>query len=99
MSNTLRFVLAVLACYRLTGLLAHDWEVGPYEILHKIRKAAGSGELGKALACPFCLGVWLSVPFGLLVQFPSVIGDFFLLILAVAGGQALLEHQGSEVVE
>ena len=46
--------------------------------------------LAEGLECPYCLGVWLSLPLLTLIVWPSYYGDLFLMLMAMSGGQAWL---------
>jgi len=47
--------------------------------------------LAEGLSCPFCAGVWISLPlFALLVR-PTWAGDLFLLLMSISGAQAFLQ--------
>lgn len=97
MSDWLKFLLLVLACYRVAQLLAYD--EGPFSCFRWIRIKAGSydyganGEaetaLGRFMACPYCLGVWIAL--FLAVSFYSW-SDVVIYWLAIAGGQAFLQE-------
>lgn len=50
-----QFVLACLACYRLTVLIARD--AGPWNVFGRLRKMT---RLSKLLSCPFCVSVWVA---------------------------------------
>lgn len=97
-SFTVRIILAILAVYRLSELVALD--TGPYDIFDKFRrmlgrKASSGSSTWKTLAdlvnCPFCCGIWFSIFFTVLILFPTLPGDIFILFLAIAGGQTFLE--------
>jgi hypothetical protein len=46
--------------------------------------------LAEALECPYCLGVWLSIPLFLFVIYPMTVTDLFMLLMAISGVQAWL---------
>lgn len=52
--------------------------------------------LAKGLSCPYCVGVWLSLPIFALVLWPGYYTDLFLLLMAISGGQAFLQSLGKE---
>jgi hypothetical protein len=96
----LRIVLAILADYRLSELLAID--DGPGHMFRRLREWAGRKaaensnkgiwvSLAELVTCPFCLGIWLAGFFTILIVFPSVLGDVLIILLAIAGGQTYLE--------
>ena len=47
--------------------------------------------LAEGITCPFCVGVWLSLPLLAMLVWPTYYGDLFLLLMAVSGGQAFLQ--------
>ena len=61
----LRFVLSVLATWRVTHLLAY--EDGPWDVFVRLRAALGNGVLGRLLDCFQCVSVWVSALFALFV--------------------------------
>lgn len=82
-----RLVLAALATWRLTHLLA--MEDGPWDMIFAIRKRLGESLLGKLMDCFYCLSLWIAAPLALLpAQHPR---DWPLLWLAISGAACLLE--------
>jgi hypothetical protein len=57
-----RFLLASLATWRVTHLLAE--EDGPGDVVVHLRGRVGEGRLGGLMDCFQCLSVWVAVPFG-----------------------------------
>jgi len=90
----LRLVLAVLACWRVSHLLAR--EDGPWEVVVRVRRALGGGMLGKMMDCFYCLSVWVAAPLACFVT-PGTV-DRVVAWLAVSGGACLLERIGREPV-
>lgn len=101
MTFEFRFILCALAVYRLAELLVLD--DGPFEIFDRIRKFFGQQsaiitgpsvikEIALLLSCPFCVAIWLSFIGVFFVFLPSLPGDVFLVIFALAGVQAFLEQ-------
>jgi hypothetical protein len=60
-----RFILGVLAIWRLTHLLAI--EDGPFHLVATLRRWAGSGFLGSLMDCFYCLSLWVAAPFAVLL--------------------------------
>lgn len=96
----IRLFLAILTCYRLARLIARD--DGPLFLFEHLRQrvhdraAREKKNLGKwqslaeGLTCPYCLGVWFSLPLLALVLWPTWWGDGFMVLMTISGGQAWL---------
>jgi len=54
-------ILATLCVWRMTHLL--QAEDGPWDLVVRLRRAAGGGFAGKLLDCFYCLSLWVSAPF------------------------------------
>ena len=54
-------ILATLCVWRITHLL--QAEDGPWDLVVRLRRAAGDGFFGKLLDCFYCLSLWISAPF------------------------------------
>lgn len=94
MISWLRFVLAVLATWRVTHLLAS--EDGPADIIVRVRVWLGHGLLGSLMDCFNCLSVWIAAPAAFFVTrraFPWVMSW-----LAISGGACLLERLGGKPI-
>ena len=81
-------VLGTLGCWRITHLL--HAEDGPWGVLARLRRAAGSGVTGELLDCFYCLSLWIAIPFA--AALASGWRDGVLLWLAISGGAILLER-------
>ncbi|KKB40758.1 DUF1360 domain-containing protein [Bacillus thermotolerans] len=66
-------------------------EAGDAEEYIVPKKHGVKGWIGRALNCYWCTGVWASAFCCILYAAMPVLGGFLLLILAVAGGAALIE--------
>ncbi len=96
-----RLAIAILATFRIARLLPLD--DGPLYIFERIRIFTGKmavaekGELGfwhnfnDAVLCPYCQGLYFAFLCILLLIYPTIYGDIFLLIFALAGAQTLLQ--------
>jgi hypothetical protein len=93
----MRLVLAVLATWRITHLLAK--EDGPADVVVRFRARLGSGQAGKLMDCFNCLSVWVAAPVALLTCRKS--SDRILAWLGLSGGACLLERavQGPVVIQ
>lgn len=81
-------VVGILAVWRITHFF--QAEDGPWEIVVRLRRKAGSGFWGKLLDCFYCLSLWVSIPFA--VQIGQSRWEQFLLWLALSAGAILLER-------
>ena len=98
--DVVRWVLAALAAYRLSELVALD--VGPFRIFARLRGWAGCHpsdlireNLGELIHCPYCLGVWFGLFCALLALWPTLGGDVILAAFGLAGVQAVLTCLGA----
>lgn len=99
MNDFLYLLLAALACFRVSRLLAID--DGPFLIFLHMRARLGVYDLaqnglpkstvGSLFSCPHCLGLWIAIAFGLArILFGEGALEVILYWLAVAGGQSFL---------
>ena len=79
-------LLSVLAVWRITHLFAE--EDGPWDLLFRLRRAAGEGFWATLLDCFHCLSLWVALPFAFgfgrswierLVLWPAISGAAILL--------------------
>jgi hypothetical protein len=90
----LRFVLAVLATWRVTHLLAS--EDGPGDLIFRFRALLGHSIAGKLMDCFYCLSLWIAAPAAwFLFQTPV---EWLVSWLAVSGGACLLERMAKDPV-
>lgn len=87
MVNALDFVILVLATYRLSVMLANDWEAGPAGLLSKLRERAGllrteagdpvaiPGSLADGLTCTHCNSIWIGLIFTVIYMFLELVGS------------------------
>jgi hypothetical protein len=85
-----RFVVAVLATWRITHLLSK--EDGPAELLVRLRSRLGSGLLGQLLDCFYCLSLWVAAPLSALVGRGAL--EIAMIWLSLSGAACLLERLG-----
>jgi len=82
------FVPGVLAVWRVTYLLyAED---GPWDLVIRLRRLAGTGFWATLLDCFYCLSVWMAVPFAWLLG--SGWPERVLLWPALSAGAIMLER-------
>jgi hypothetical protein len=83
-----RFVVAALATWRLTHLLAE--EDGPADVVVRARSHLGEGSLGGLMDCFQCLSVWVAAPLSVALtrnRRPDPV-----VWLALSGAACLLEQ-------
>jgi len=90
----IRFVLAVLATWRVTHLLAS--EDGPADLMVRIRARLGRGLAGSLMDCFNCLSFWIAAPAALFVSRKPLAWLF--TWLALSGAACLLERLGHEPI-
>jgi hypothetical protein len=83
-----KIILGTLAVWRLTHLLAA--EDGPFRLLARLRRRAGSGFWGGLMDCFYCLSLWVAAPFGLLLGGSWL--EKLLLWLALSGAAILVNR-------
>lgn len=86
------FVLAVLATWRVTHLLAN--EDGPGDIIARLRGLLGHGPVGSLMDCFNCLSLWIAAPAALLLSRSPLM--WAITWLALSGGACLLERLGEK---
>jgi hypothetical protein len=85
-----RLVLAVLATWRVTHLLAS--EDGPADIIVRFRAWLGDRLMGKLMDCFNCLSFWIAAPAALFVTRRPL--DWVFCWLGLSGAACLLERLG-----
>jgi hypothetical protein len=88
------FVLAVLATWRVTHLLAS--EDGPADMVVRFRTLLGHGLAGRLMDCFNCLSLWIAAPAALFVSHQPL--EWLFTWLAISGAACLLERIGHEPV-
>jgi hypothetical protein len=86
--NAYEFILATLAVWRFTHLIAA--EDGPFKAVAWLREKAGQGFWGTLLDCFYCLSLWIAVPFAILMG--SSRWQKFLLWPALSAAAILLNR-------
>lgn len=89
---TWHFVLAVLATWRVTHLLAA--EDGPGDIVIRFRALLGQSLAGRLMDCFYCLSIWIAAPAALFVTRHWL--DWIMVWLAISGAACLLERIGQQ---
>lgn len=90
----MRFVLAVLATWRITHLLVN--EDGPADIIVRLRGRLGRGLIGSLMDCFNCLSLWIAAPGAFLLSHRPLM--WVVSWLALSGGACLLERVGEKPV-
>ncbi len=91
--NVLYLALAVLAVWRITHLL--QAEDGPWDVILRLRLAAGSGFWASLMDCFYCMSLWVAAPFA--AWLGGTTAEKFLLWPALSGAAILLERLTGEV--
>jgi len=89
-----KFVVAVLAAWRVTHLLAS--EDGPANLIVRLRVWLGDRWIGKLMDCFNCLSLWIAAPAALFVSRKPL--HWLFAWLAVSGAACLLQRLGHEPV-
>jgi hypothetical protein len=87
--------IAILAVWRVTHLF--NAEDGPWNLLVKLRRAAGEGFWGSLLDCFCCLSLWVAIPAAWLLG--TDWKQRILLWPAISGAAILLERLPSRNTE
>jgi hypothetical protein len=82
------FAVGTLAVFRVTHLL--QAEDGPWEVVLRLRRRAGSGFFGSLLDCFYCLSLWVSAPAALVLVEGAK--ERLLLWPALSAGAILIER-------
>ncbi len=90
----LRFVMAVLAVWRIAHLLAA--EDGPFDLVVRLRRFLGRTFAGRLMDCLYCLSVWVAAPFAFFVTRGPV--ELLVTWWALSGAACLLERLGQQPV-
>jgi|SRR5215813_1056708 len=93
-SPWLRLVLAILATWRVTHLLAY--EDGPGDVLVKLRASLGTSILGQLMDCFQCLSLWVAAPLAFAIARGPL--EWVLAWLALSGAACVLERLTREPV-
>lgn len=81
-------LIGILAVWRVTHLL--HAEDGPWQLSARLRRAAGSGFLGRLLDCFYCLSVWIAIPAALVMAQDWALR--VLLWLGLSGGAVVIQR-------
>ena len=81
------FLIGTLVVWRLTHLL--EAEDGPWDIVVKLRRGAGSGFLGQLLDCFYCLSLWTAAPISVYLR--HTWDERILLWPALSAGAIMLQ--------
>ncbi|HZH67307.1 MAG TPA: DUF1360 domain-containing protein [Flavisolibacter sp.] len=87
MSTVEKYGLLVIAVWRLTHLISA--EDGPFDVIIKLRRMAGTGFFGKLMDCFYCLSMWMGVAAALLAT--TDLKEVVVLTLYYSGASLLLE--------
>lgn len=85
-----RFVLAALATWRVTHLLAN--EDGPGDIVFRLRRRLGDSPIGGLMDCFNCLSFWVAIPATFVLTTRPVL--WAVSWVALSGAACLLQRLG-----
>jgi hypothetical protein len=85
-----RFVLAALATWRVTHLLAE--EDGPADVVFHLRRRLGDSPVGGLMDCFNCLSFWVAIPAAFFLTARPVV--WAVSWLGLSGAACLLERLG-----
>jgi hypothetical protein len=93
----LRFLLAALATWRVTHLVAY--EDGPWNIVLRLRTALGNGFFGNLMDCFQCASLWLAAPFAFFVDRGAI--ERAVAWLALSGAACLIDRlaRGAVIIQ
>jgi hypothetical protein len=80
--------LGILNVWRITHLL--QAEDGPWEVVVRLRRAAGEGFWGELLDCFYCLSMWVAIPLAFILGKKPV--ERIFLWPALSAGAIMLER-------
>jgi hypothetical protein len=86
-----RFVLAVLATWRVSELIAN--EDGPGNVVVRIRSRFGRHLVGRLIDCFQCTSVWVAAAFAFFVT--DTVSEWPVAWLALSGAACLLARTGN----
>ncbi len=89
MTDLYRLLLGVLCVWRITHLF--QAEDGPWDVIVRLRRAAGEGFFGRLMDCFYCLSLWVSAPVAWVVAGTPM--ERILMWLAFSGGAILAERE------
>ena len=85
--DLLRFVVAALATWRVTHLLAY--EDGPADMFVRVRKKIRTHFLAELMDCFQCMSLWIAAPFGWYMSGKPL--EWIVTWLGLSGAACLLE--------
>jgi hypothetical protein len=86
--QTYWLIIGVLAVWRITHLVVA--EDGPWDVIVRVRRAAGDGTLARLLDCFYCLSLWIALPVALALGREGF--ECLMLWPALSAGAILLER-------
>jgi hypothetical protein len=82
-----KYFLLVIVVWRLTHLISA--EDGPFDLIIKLRKAAGQSFFGKLMDCFYCLSIWIGLAAAFLASRNAK--EIIILCFYYSGASILLE--------
>jgi hypothetical protein len=87
MSALEKYLILVIIVWRLTHLIS--MEDGPFDVIIKLRRAAGNSFFGKLMDCFYCLSIWIGL--GCALFSGNNLKEIIMLTLYYSGASILLE--------
>jgi len=90
----IKFVLAVLATWRITHLLSS--EDGPADLIVRMRATLGDGLVGRLVDCFKCLSIWVAFPAAFFVGGGAA--QLVVTWLAISAAACLIQRAGQDPI-
>ena len=84
----MRLLVAVLATWRASHLVVA--EDGPWDVVVRLRRRAGTGMIGRLMDCFYCTSLWVAAPMALAVAHEAT--TWVVAWLGLSGGACLMER-------
>ena len=94
MHYSFRFLLAVLAVWRITHMIVR--EDGPWDVMVRLRRVVSQHVSPKLAECSYCVSFWVALPFIWFLQGSAV--ERIVSWFALSGAAILLDRTGHEPV-
>jgi Protein of unknown function (DUF1360) len=86
--NWFLYIISTMAVWRVTHLI--QAEDGPFDLIFKLRKLAGSTMIGSLMDCFYCLSIWVALLPA--IYFGTTVAEKILLVPAFSAGAIFLNR-------